>query len=262
MSLERISRMDGSANEDPLKEIAALQYLSANGPHPNIIQVAEVLRDSEYMYVIMPFCTGGELFNVVSERRGLSEDNARHIFRDLLSGMAFLHNLNICHRDMSLENILLDGEGRVKIIDFGMALMVDQPQPHLMMETLAMTGGGSANSRRSISPTGPCGKKHYMAPEVAMNDRAFDGLAVDVWALGVILFITLAGIPPFHAPNPLEDQRCHMIAVQRRLQLLVREWNSPISEQAIDLIQSCLLFNPADRASVHELRRHPWLAHR
>lgn len=99
---------------------------------------------------------------------------------------------------MSLENILLDGEGRTKIIDFGMALMVDQPQRHRgSVETLAAAGGDggggggmdNSGSRRSISPTGPCGKKHYMAPEVAMNDRAFDGFAVDVWACGVILFM-------------------------------------------------------------------------
>lgn len=100
-------------------------------------------------------------------------------------------------RDMSLENILLDGQGRVKIIDFGMALMVDQPQRHQeLVETHAAAGGGGggggldgSGSRRSISPTGPCGKKHYMAPEVAMNERAFDGFAVDVWACGVILFM-------------------------------------------------------------------------
>ena len=72
---------------------------------------------------------------------------------------------------MSAENILLDDKGRAKIIDFGMALMMGPP-------------GVS-----SILPTGPCGKRNYMAPEVAKSDRAYDGFAVDVWACGIILFM-------------------------------------------------------------------------
>ena len=78
---------------------------------------------------------------------------------------------------MSLENILLDKDGRAKLIDFGMALMVGQPH------------GVSAGGRSSIPPTGPCGKRSYMAPEVAMGDRPYDGFAVDVWACGIILFM-------------------------------------------------------------------------
>lgn len=71
----------------------------------------QALQDSEYIYVVLPFCTGGELFSVVSARRGLSEDIARPIFRGLLTGMAFLHNLQICHRYMTRTTYCLKVEG-------------------------------------------------------------------------------------------------------------------------------------------------------
>lgn len=78
---------------------------------------------------------------------------------------------------MSTENILLDDNERAKIIDFGMALM------------MARLPGVSTCDESSIPPTGPCGKRRYMAPEVARSDRPYDGFAVDVWACGVILFM-------------------------------------------------------------------------
>ncbi|CAM9374717.1 unnamed protein product [Hapterophycus canaliculatus] len=98
MSLEMISRRAGHNSEDPFKEVSALQFLKAHGSHPNIIEVVEVLKDAEYIYVVLPYCHRGELFRVVSANRGLSEDTARPMFRGLLAGMAFLHSLQICHR--------------------------------------------------------------------------------------------------------------------------------------------------------------------
>ena len=101
---------------------------------------------------------------------------------------------------MSLENILLAEGGLVKIIDFGMALRLQQPPGRRRGEGAASFdgagdgsggGGGGAGHRgaRSISPTGPVGKRHYMPPEVAMEEPEYDGFSVDVWACGVIMFM-------------------------------------------------------------------------
>lgn len=98
-------------------------------------------------------------------------------------------------RDMSLENILLAEGGQVKVIDFGMALRLQQPPGRRDGGAGAFNsdggGSGSASARgaRSISPTGPFGKRHYMPPEVAMNEQEYDGFSVDVWACGVIMFM-------------------------------------------------------------------------
>eukprot|EP00903_Cladosiphon_okamuranus_P007070 g6871.t1 len=270
MSLARIQSMDArNSCEDPLKEVAALQLLKTYGPHPNVIEVVEALQDNAYIYVVLPFCTGGELFSVVSANRGLSENTARPIFRGLLAGMTFLHNLQICHRDMSLENILLADGGLVKIIDFGMALRLAQPPGPTGGGDTAFDGSGNGSGggggaasyggARSISPTGPFGKRHYMPPEVAMNAEEYNGFSVDVWACGVIMFITLAGIPPFHIPIPAQDPRCQFIAVERRLLELVRGWELNMSEEVVSLIQGCLIFNPNERSTMRQLLDHPWL---
>lgn len=99
---------------------------------------------------------------------------------------------------MSLENILLTEHGEVKIIDFGMVLRFGQPQGQSRVgeggeegdfDNDGRSGGSNSSGARSISPTGPFGKKHYMAPEVARNDQDYDGFAVDVWAIGIIMFM-------------------------------------------------------------------------
>lgn len=95
---------------------------------------------------------------------------------------------------MSLENILLTGDGQVKIIDFGMALRLEHPPGRRGGGAGAFDGGGgggggSDRGARSISPTGPFGKRHYMPPEVAQNAPEYDGFSVDVWACGVIMFM-------------------------------------------------------------------------
>ncbi|CAM9501836.1 unnamed protein product [Pylaiella littoralis] len=265
MSLEKISSLaQRNSSEDPIKEVAVLQFLKAAGRHPNVIEVVEVLQDDHYIYVVLPFCDGGELFSAVSTTRGLSEDVARPMFRGLLAGMGFLHSLQICHRDMSLENVLLAGDGQVKIIDFGMALRLGQPQGHRRGGEAAAAfggggGGGGSSGHRSMSPTGPVGKRHYMPPEVAMDDHEGNGFAADVWACGIIMFITLAGVPPFHVPIPAEDRRCQFVAVERRLLELVRGWGLPLSSEVVSLIQACLIFDPNERSSVQDLRNHPWL---
>jgi len=108
--------------------------------------------------------------------------------------------LPFCHRrDMSLENVLLTEHGEAKIVDFGMALRFGQPQGRggaggasaggAFSGGAAGSGSGGISNARSISPTGPFGKKHYMPPEVALNEREYDGYMVDMWACGVIMFM-------------------------------------------------------------------------
>ena len=99
----------------------------------------------------------------------------------------------MCHRDLSLENIMVHNENCL-IIDMGMCLRVPYNDPTRQGAIADVTRG---TTRRLMRPQGVCGKHNYMSPEVFANTDAFDGFAIDVWAAGVILYIMLTGFPPY-----------------------------------------------------------------
>lgn len=186
----RVHAMRGRLLEDPIKEIAAMQLIGNS--HPNVLGSVEVLQDNEHLYSIMPFCRGGDLFGVVldvAEKRqaneavegagGMSEPVARYWFRQLLLGLHHLQSKGICHRDLSLENILVD-VNHCLVIDMGMCLRVPYHCPGDPNGKAVDVEHGT--DRRLIVPMGTCGKKNYMSPEVYENSDNFDGFAVDLWS--------------------------------------------------------------------------------
>ncbi|CAN0401841.1 unnamed protein product, partial [Ascophyllum nodosum] len=241
MSTQKIRETRRRLYEDPLREVSVLQHLSRE-EHVNVLQCTEALRDQEGIYIVTPFF-GGELFDVLTEKGRFSEEEARPLFRQVLDALLHLKRHGVCHRDVSLENLLLDEANRVKLIDFGLALRIPQ------------TADGRA---RVLPPQGACGKQNYISPEVLMNAGSFDGFAVDVWACGVLFFILLTGVPPFELALPSQDQRCHLVAVEEKLGDLLSIWKMPLSAEVIDMIQSCLIYEPQRRPSLEDLRRHPW----
>jgi serine/threonine protein kinase len=165
----RVHAMRGRLLEDPIKEIAALQLIG--GDHPNVLGSSEVLQDNECLYSVMPFCRGGDLFGIVlaaaEERQaneelegagGMNEAVARYWFRQLLFGLHYLQEKGICHRDLSLENILVD-VNHCLVIDMGMCLRVPYYCPAEPGRSVDVTKG---SLRRLITPMGTCGKKNYM----------------------------------------------------------------------------------------------------
>lgn len=243
LELTRIRNRPPNGNEDPLKEVAVMQHLSNAGGHSNVLSLEEVVKDDVAIYLVMPYCDGGELFGVVHMQGKFSETDARPLFKQVLSGMDFLRQMRICHRDMSLENLLVNKRQIVLVIDYGMSLLCPEDP--------------DGYRRALLTPQGTCGKENYIAPEVVLNN-AFDGFAVDVWACGIILFIMLTGFPPFTVAHVM-DERFQVIAVQRRLGDLVRAWNLSLSPAAVSLIQSCLVNNPFERPAVTSLLNHPWV---
>eukprot|EP00903_Cladosiphon_okamuranus_P009712 g9237.t1 len=243
LSLERLREMQGRTHEDPLREVAALQYLSGEG-HPNVLTCTEALHDKDNLYIVTPFYSGGEVFDALIARGRFEEDEARPLFRQALEALVYLKKHGVCHRDVSLENLMLAEGNVVKLVDFGLALRIPQ------------TDGGAA---RTLPPQGVCGKQYYMSPEVLASSSEFDGFAVDVWACGVMLFVMLTGVPPFELALPSQDQRCQIVAVEERLAKLLSAWGLSLSSEATGLIQSCLLFAPERRPSLETLRNHPWI---
>lgn len=202
----------------------------------------------------------------------------------VLQGIENLQHAGICHRDMSLENLLVHKDGAL-IIDMGMCLMVpyddsatglassfDQmnvngstvtlnslaPLPQLTQAHPShLHLSGRRRTRHLILPQGTCGKWIYMSPEIYQNTEPFDGFAVDMWAAGVILFLMLTGFPPWERACPT-DERFHYMTAGYLVQMLT-EWEIGLTSDAMDLLQRMLFLDPKDRLSLDQVRAHPWM---
>jgi serine/threonine protein kinase len=181
-------------------------------------------------------------------------EGAHILFHPSRQGLHHLQSLGVCHRDLSLENVLVDKENCL-IIDMGMCLRVPYSDP---ARSAAITDVCAGTARRLMKPQGVCGKHNYMSPEVFANTDAFDGFAIDLWAAGVILYIMLTGFPPYDQASRT-DQRFDLIANGRLMDQL-KNWDIPLSAEAGDLLQSMLLLDPRDRLTLAEVMAHPWIA--
>lgn len=263
IDLKTVAKMRGQHMEDPLKEVAAMQFASAAGPSPedtNVLDCLDLFQDEKYIYMFMPYCSSGELFGFVERNGRFAENVARFWFRQILNGLFNLQKKGICHRDLSLENILVDQNTRALVIDLGMCLRVPfNPPPNPPgYDGVGASSDVSANTmRRLICPQGQCGKPNYISPEVLQSTEPFDGFAIDIWASAIVLFIMLVGLPPFEwASN--DDPRFRLIT-RGGLEQLIQQWQRPISPEAIDLLQSMLREDPAHRLSLFEIMHHPWV---
>ena len=269
MVWSRIQRGRGRMLEDPVKEIAAMQLLSNNNNDglvdtndggDYILKVSEVLTDDNFLYQVLPFCAGGDLFGIVVQyadasdgAHGMPEPVARYWFRQILKGLQYLQSKGVCHRDLSLENILVH-EDNCFIIDMGMCLRVPYSDLHDPSITTDVTNGGM---RRLITPQGTCGKLNYMAPEIFANSEPFDGFAIDLWSTGVILYIMLTGFPPYDQAT-LADPRFESI-VNGRLVAQLEEWGVHLSQEVGNLLQNMLQLDPSNRLTLNQVMRHPWV---
>jgi serine/threonine protein kinase len=164
-----------------------------------------------------------------------------------------LQELGICHRDLSLENILVDVETCL-VIDMGMCLRVPYNDP---ARQGGITDVHRGALRRLIKPQGVCGKHNYMSPEVFENTKPFDGFAIDLWAAGAILYIMLTGFPGYDQASRA-DKRFDLI-VNGNLTKQLEEWQIHLSADAGELLQSMMQLDPRDRLTLAEVMAHPWV---
>jgi len=203
--------------------------------HPNVIKLFEIFEDDKNVYLIMELCTGGELFDRITECGSFTEKYAAKIFKQILLAIKYCHQNNVCHRDLKPENFLFESkEGdNLKIIDFGLSKIFSDPKIGLTrMKTRA-------------------GTPYYISPEVIAGNYTY---TCDLWSAGVILYILLCGYPPFFGNDDQEILRC----VQRaKLDFEEEEWEL-VSDEAKDLIRK-LIAKPEVRYSGEEALNHPWI---
>mmetsp|Transcript_28165 Transcript_28165/g.59936 ORF Transcript_28165/g.59936 Transcript_28165/m.59936 type:complete len:496 (+) Transcript_28165:18-1505(+) len=218
-------------------EIERLRFVS----HPNIVGFVETFHDDSYVYLVTEFCPGGDLLNRILTFGIYDEDLNRKLFHQLCSGIEYLHKNSVSHRDLKPENILLSSKEalpdlQVKIADLGLAQVYAKG-----------TGEGHATF---------CGTPHYMAPEIIethLKNRTGYGREVDLWSLGVILYIMLSGTPPF------PDENLQQCIRDANFEFDVPEFDA-VTDESKDLINKLMVANPALRLRIDQVFAHPWLA--
>lgn len=250
----RITKLRGRHLEDPIREISAMQLVG--NYHPNLVGAIEVLQDSEYLYTVMPFCSGGDLVGRVihDKTHVVDEVRARLWFRQLVSGLFHLQRKGVCHRDISLDNIILDENENLVLVDFGMSLRIPYTDPS---NVGCVTDVSEGSDRRLVTAQGQGGNLMYMAPEVVARDEVFDGFALDLWASGVVLFIILVGMAPFKWAHD-SDQRYAQIA-KGNLKEMIELHNIHLSAEASSLLQNMLWRDPRKRLTLGQIMQHPWV---
>ncbi|TKW29312.1 hypothetical protein SEVIR_3G387400v4 [Setaria viridis] len=203
--------------------------------HPNIIRFKEVILTPTHLAIVMEYASGGELFTRISNAGRFSENEARFFFQQLISGVSYCHSMQICHRDLKLENTLLDGSTapRLKICDFGY----------------------SKSALLHSQPKSTVGTPAYIAPELLMK-KEYNGKIADVWSCGVTLYVMLVGGYPFEDP---EDPKNFRKTVQK---IMGAQYAIPdyvhVSPECRDLLSRIFVVNPDHRITMAQIISHPW----
>ncbi|CAG9311624.1 unnamed protein product [Blepharisma stoltei] len=220
---------DQKSTVNKLQEISIMKKLD----HPNILKVYQIFEDHKNFYIIMEYCSGGELFSKISKEHFFSEKEAAKVMYELLSAVTYCHELNITHRDLKPENILLDEKSddfTIKVADFGSSVFFDM--------------------KKKLS--GIYGSLFYVAPEVLTG--SYNELC-DEWSCGVILYVLLSGRPPFTGKS--EAEILHNI----RFGVLMTEGQNfdRVSDEAKDLIKQLIDRNLDTRLRAKEALNHRWI---
>lgn len=235
-----------------LSELQLLQKMS----HPNIVALLDVFETETEIQLVMEYCAGGELFDVV-ERRRYSELDAAEITAQLLEALKYLHAKKIVHRDVKPENILLpnaDDDTFVKLSDFGLARILKlNNEPDALDDcryNYDIQEGVVRKQWMRQRAYSRVGSDYYSAPEVMLGGRKGYDESVDMYSLGVVIYILLCGFPPFEN------------SLSRGSVAFPEEHWKDVSQNAKDLIRQLLSINPVARPTAEEALRHSWICNR
>jgi len=142
--------------------------------HKNVIQVHSIIEDEKNYYLIMEYCSKGELFDLICKKNRLTKDQSALLFYQLINGVEYIHSKGYAHRDLKPENLLLTKNNILKIIDFGLTHEYNE----------------------DISLKTKCGSPSYAAPEI-LKGYHYDGFKTDIWSCGIVLYAMLSGFLPF-----------------------------------------------------------------
>ncbi|XP_017778915.1 PREDICTED: SNF-related serine/threonine-protein kinase-like isoform X2 [Nicrophorus vespilloides] len=221
------SKLDDVSKAHLFQEVRCMKLVQ----HPNVVRLYEVIDTATKLYLILELGDGGDLYDYIMRHdTGLSEVLAQEYFRQIVRAITYCHQLHVVHRDLKPENVVFFQKlGVVKLTDFGFS---NKFCPGQKLET-------------------SCGSLAYSAPEILLGD-SYDAPAVDVWSLGVILYMLVCGQAPFQEANDSETLTMIMDC----------KYTVPthVSKECKDLIAKMLVRAPEKRATLSEISAHAWLA--
>ncbi|XP_017784667.1 PREDICTED: serine/threonine-protein kinase SIK2 isoform X2 [Nicrophorus vespilloides] len=218
------SQLDASNLQKVYREVDIMKRLD----HPHIIKLYQVMETKNMIYLVSEYASQGEIFDYIARYGRMSEEQARAKFWQILSAVEYCHNRNIVHRDLKAENLLLDSNNNIKIADFGFSNFY--------------TSGGHLSTW--------CGSPPYAAPEV-FEGKKYTGPEIDIWSLGVVLYVLVCGALPFDG--------CSLQALRDRV--LSGRFRIPyfMSSDCESLIRKMLVLEPGKRFSIAQIKRHRWM---
>mmetsp|Transcript_32048 Transcript_32048/g.43750 ORF Transcript_32048/g.43750 Transcript_32048/m.43750 type:complete len:418 (-) Transcript_32048:252-1505(-) len=219
--------------------------------HRHIVSMYELYETPKCLWIILELVDGGDIHQYLANTTHYTEVMASKHMRQVLQGIHYLHSLGVVHRDLKLDNILLQGNGPnsdLKIADFGLSALVRIDEDGYDPEE-------SGKRKKYNQLKDMWGTKEYFAPEVV--DQAY-GPQADVWALGCVLFELLSGEQAF--PVKEHDTEAKFYGrIQRGEYDFTRPVWSSVSDEAKDLVRKMLIVDPAKRWSASECLKHPWI---
>jgi len=230
VAIKKVVKTDEEKTESFMKEVAIMKELD----HPNICKLMETYDTGRFMYFVMEFCEGGEVFDRIMDLGNISEDMCADIVKQVASALKYAHARGIAHRDLKPENICFCtrdlNDSQVKVIDWGLGFYFE-----------------FGRMRSSV------GSLTYAAPEVLSASGSRYGAECDIWSLGVVAYVMLCGKPPFWGTHSEQLRRMK----QERYPITGDPWDS-ISKEAKDFVKASLKAAPRQRLSIDQIMEHPW----
>ena len=225
--LEKEKIVDDDARQRLINEIAILQRVQ----HNNLVQLLEVIDEGDRIYLVTEYVGGGELFSYIVQKGRLDESEASRLFAQMVAAVDSCHRQLVIHRDLKPENVLLDANGDIKVIDFGLGTLLNYSDEVL---------------------TVACGSPHYAAPEMLLGG-GYLGQRADLWSLGVCLYAMVCGCLPFDEPE-MEVLYDRIIAGEYDFSP-----NPHLSHAARELVNGLLRSPPEERLTAREVLNHRWM---
>jgi len=207
--------------------------------HPGIIKLYASFSDSDFHYMALELCPGGELWSMVKDV-GCPDPLARHYLSQVLEAVGYLRDAGIVHRDLKAENVLIGDSGTAKLIDFGTARDLANPQ---------LKGAGTKAFKKTLEDN--VGTPNFMAPEVIRNKHS--DFRSDIWSLGCMIFQVLSGLPPFYGGT--------LLRVYKKALAGALEFPPGMSVFGVKLIRRMVVKDPSARlggVDHRQLQAHPF----